>query len=69
MKYNNPYVCDYLKFYLGKRKDPLTQKSKDYAFSLHSHPTQTLTFIEETVLSREELKGLADFIYNYLENN
>ena len=65
MKYTNPYSCDYLKFFIEKRENPINQKTKDYVVAFHGKNG----YFEEPVLSREDLKGLADFINNYLEKN
>ena len=61
MKYTNPpYSCDYLNFFIEQRINPINQKTKDYVVAFHPRNG----FFEEPVLSREDLKGLADFIYN-----
>lgn len=67
MKYtDSPYSCDYLNFFIDKRKEPIiNQKSKEYVVAFHPRNG----FFEELPLSREDLKGLADFINKYLENN
>jgi hypothetical protein len=65
MKYTDPYRCDYLNFFIEKRENPINQKTKDYVIAFHGK----YGYFEEPVLSREDLKGLADFIYKYLENN
>jgi hypothetical protein len=66
MKYiNHPYRCDYLKFFIERRIDPINQKDKDYVLAFHPWNG----FFEEPPVSREDLKGLADFINNYLEKN
>ena len=65
MKYDKPYLCDYLGFFIEPNKDYPAFRSKSY--SLAFHPRNG--FIRDPVLSREELKGLADFIYKYLEQN
>ena len=60
MRYTDPpYSCDYLKFFIEKRENPINQKTKDYVVAFHPRNG----FFEEPVLSREDLKGLADFIY------
>ena len=64
MKYTNPsYSCDYLNFFIEKRENPINQKTKDYVVAFHPRNG----FFEEPVLSREELKDLADFIYNTIQ--
>jgi hypothetical protein len=64
MKYTNgPYSCDYLNFFIQKRENPINQKTKDYVVAFHPRNG----FLEEPVLSREDLKGLADFIYKTIE--
>jgi len=63
MKYTNPYTCDYLNFFIEKRINPINQRNKDYVVAFHPRNG----FFEEPVLSREDLKGLADFIYNTLQ--
>ena len=66
MKYtDHPYSCDYLNFHIEKRDNPIVLQNKEYILGFH--PING--FSVEPVLSREELKGLADFIYKYLENN
>jgi hypothetical protein len=66
MKYTDrPYSCDYLNFFIEKRIDPINQKDKDYVLAFHPRNG----FFEEPPVSREDLKGLADFINNYLETN
>jgi len=66
MKYTDPpYSCDYLNFFIEKRTKPIiNQKSKEYVVAFGPRNG----FFEEPPLSREDLKGLADFIYQYLEN-
>ena len=66
MRYTDPpYSCDYLNFFIEKRKEPIiNQKSKEYVVAFHPRNG----FFEEPPLSREDLKGLADFINKYLEN-
>jgi len=60
MKYTDPpYSCDYLNFFIEKIENPINQKTKDYVVAFHPRNG----FFEEPVLSREDLKGLADFIY------
>lgn len=60
MKYTNPpYCCDYLTFFIEKRINPINQKTKNYTVAFHPRNG----FINEPALSREDLKGLADFIY------
>ncbi len=60
MKYTNPpFSCDYLNFFIEKRINPISLKTKDYVVAFHPRNG----FFEEPVLSREDLKGLADFIY------
>ena len=64
MKYTDThYSCYYLKFFIEKRENPINQKTKDYVVGFHGRNG----FFEEPVLSREDLKGLADFINKYLE--
>lgn len=66
MRYTDPpYSCDYLNFFIEQRINPINQKTKDYVVAFHPRNG----FFEEPVLSREDLKGLADFINNYLEKN
>jgi hypothetical protein len=66
MKYTDPhYSCDYLNFFIEKRENPYNQKTKDYVVAFHARNG----FFEEPALSREDLKGLADFIYYYLQMN
>ena len=67
MRYTDPpYSCDYLNFFIEKRIKPIiNQKSKEYVVAFHPRNG----FFEEPPLSREDLKGMADFIYKYLENN
>jgi hypothetical protein len=66
MRYtDSPYSCDYLNFFIEKRIDPINQKDKNYALAFHPWNG----FFAEPPLSREDLKGLADFINKYLENN
>ena len=66
MKYTDrPYSCDYLNFHIEKRENPIVLQNKEYTLAFH--PVNG--FSVEPVLSREELKDLADFIYKYLENH
>jgi hypothetical protein len=66
MKYTNPpYTCDYLNFFIEKRIDPINQKTKDYVVAFHGKNG----FFEEPVLSREDLKGLADYILETIGEN
>ena len=65
MKYTDrPYSCDYLNFHIEKRENPIVLQNKEYTLAFHPRNG----FYEEPVLSREELKGLADFINTYLED-
>jgi hypothetical protein len=64
MKYTDPhYSCDYLNFFIEKRENPYNQKTKDYVVAFHARNG----FFEEPALSREDLKGLADFIYGFID--
>jgi len=63
MKYTNPYRCDYLNFFIEKRINPINQRTKDYEVAFHARNG----FFDEPPLSREDLKGLADFIYETIE--
>jgi hypothetical protein len=64
MRYSDPpYSCDYLNFFIEKRINPINQKTKNYTVAFHPRNG----FFEEPVLSKEDLKGLADFIYKTLE--
>jgi hypothetical protein len=66
MRYiNPPYSCDYLNFFIEKRIDLINQKDKNYVVAFHPRNG----FFEEPVLSREDLKGLADYIYEFIEVN
>jgi hypothetical protein len=59
MKYNKLYICDFLKFFIERNQDYPSFLSKDYIVDFH--PTNG--FSRTPVLSRQDLKGLADFIY------
>jgi len=59
MKHNQPYQCDYLRFFIERNEDYQSFRSKGYI--LDFHPING--FIRTPILSREDLKGLADFIY------
>lgn len=64
MKYNHFYKTWYLNFYLDKREDSIVNKDKPYSIMF----APTAGYVNPP-MSKEDLKGLADFIYSYLENN
>lgn len=67
MRYTDPpYSCDYLNFFIEKRKEPIiNQKSKQYVVAFHPRNG----FFAEPPLSMEDLKGMAEFILRYLDDN
>lgn len=66
MRFDNPYKATYLNFFIEPRIEPYNDKEYGYAVAFHP----IVYGRSQTVLSKDELKGMADFIYETIgENN
>ena len=62
MRFDNPYRTTYLNFFIEPRIEPYNDKDKGYAVAFHP-----IVYSQcQTVLSKDELKGMADFIYKII---
>lgn len=62
------YNSDHLIVHLSKN-NCTTTKVESHTLKTYPYNLMFSSKLVQPTMTREELKGLADFIYNYLENN